>query len=330
VETIFINYRRQTNAAAAGRLFDQLALHFDRSQLFMDVDGIELGVDFVKTLQEQVARCSVFLVVIGQGWADIRNADGKRRLDDPDDYVRLEVQAALRRDIRIVPILVDDASMPRPNELPAEIRDLSRRHAFELAHHRFAADVAELARSLEEDIEASKPLVVLPAHADDPEGAGAASWHQVLFSLKGRISRQPYWLGMAGISVVYMATFAVFLAVIGDAAYDRSTTPPHASRQMVAFSMITLVPLAWCNLALLVKRAHDLDQGSVVGWLIAVLGFWWVGSDYIPGGGYVAYASMLAATGMTIALGFVKGTSGPNRFGPDPLARKRKRRKAAG
>ena len=89
---IFINYRRGDDQAAAGRLYDRLLQHFDREQLFMDVDAIEPGVDFVKSLDEQVAACIAFIAVIGPRWLNARNNDGNPRLDNPTDYVRVEIE----------------------------------------------------------------------------------------------------------------------------------------------------------------------------------------------------------------------------------------------
>ena len=110
---IFISYRRGDDQAAAGRLYDRLLQHFDHEQLFMDVDAIEPGVDFVKSLDEQVAACIAFIAVIGPRWLNARNNDGNPRLESPTDYVRVEIESALKRDIRVIPALVDGASMPR-------------------------------------------------------------------------------------------------------------------------------------------------------------------------------------------------------------------------
>ena len=108
---IFISYRRQDAAGNAGRLYDRLARHFGAERVFMDVEGIEPGLDFVEALEGAVASCEVLIVVIGAGWLATDNA-GKRRLDDPKDFVRIETAAALARHIRVVPVLVDGAVMP--------------------------------------------------------------------------------------------------------------------------------------------------------------------------------------------------------------------------
>jgi len=111
---IFISYRREETAYPAGWLFDRLAERFGPKQVFKDVDSIELGDDFVQMITRAVGSCDVLLALIGDQWLTITDVHGRRRLDDPDDFVRLEIEAALTRNVRIIPILVDGANMPRP------------------------------------------------------------------------------------------------------------------------------------------------------------------------------------------------------------------------
>ena len=110
---IFINYRRRIKGHVAGRLHDRLAQAFGRDNLFMDVDNIPVGVDFVTHLNDQVAACDAVLVVIDGKWAKAKDKAGQRRLHQPDDFVAIEIAAALTRDIRVIPVLVDGARMPR-------------------------------------------------------------------------------------------------------------------------------------------------------------------------------------------------------------------------
>jgi hypothetical protein len=121
-DTIFINYRREDSAATAGRLHDRLAQAFGRKRIFMDVDQIPAGIDFVAHLNSQVAACGVVLVVIGPHWLDVKNEAGQRRLNQPDDFVAIEIAAALARDIRVIPVLVDGASVPQASELPDSLK----------------------------------------------------------------------------------------------------------------------------------------------------------------------------------------------------------------
>ena len=152
---IFISYRRQDAAGNAGRLYDRLARHFGAERVFMDVEGIEPGLDFVETLEGAVASCEVLIVIIGAGWLATDNA-GKRRLDDPKDFVRIETAAALARHIRVVPVLVDGAVMPRAEELPTDLAPLARRQAIELSNKHWDATSAELIRTLERVLDGDK------------------------------------------------------------------------------------------------------------------------------------------------------------------------------
>ena len=146
---IFISYRREETAYPAGWLYDRLADHFGSSQVFKDVDSIELGDDFVEVITSAVGACDVLLAVIGPEWLTITDAHGRRRLDNPDDFVRLEIEAALSRRVRVIPILVDGASMPRADELPDSMAILERRQALELSPARFAFDTGRLLKVLD-------------------------------------------------------------------------------------------------------------------------------------------------------------------------------------
>src|SRR4051794_19678564 len=143
---IFISYRRQDTAGYAGRLYDRLAGHFGADRVFMDVEGIEPGLDFVDAIERAVGSCEVLIVIIGPGWLATDSA-GKRRLDDPKDFVRIETGAALARHIRVVPVLVDKAAMPLAEELPADLAPLVRRQAIELSNKYWDATTAELIRT---------------------------------------------------------------------------------------------------------------------------------------------------------------------------------------
>ena len=146
---IFMSYRRADAAATAGRLFDRLSEHFGPDQVFRDIDSLDAGDDFELTITNAIASATAVLVVIGQRWLDSRRADGLRRLDDPADYVRREIELALTSNALVIPVLVDDASIPGPGQLPESIRDLATRNAVELSHRRWQTDTDDLIRRLE-------------------------------------------------------------------------------------------------------------------------------------------------------------------------------------
>ncbi|HEY9377182.1 MAG TPA: TIR domain-containing protein [Jiangellaceae bacterium] len=145
---VFISYRREETAYPAGWLYDRLADRYG-GQVFKDVDSIQLGDDFVEVITRAVASCDVLLALIGDEWLTISDAQQRRRLDDPDDFVRLEIEAALTRNVRVIPILVDGARMPRADELPASLAGLVRRQALELSPARFDFDTSRLLKVLD-------------------------------------------------------------------------------------------------------------------------------------------------------------------------------------
>ena len=130
---VFISYRRQETAWPARQLYDVLVAELGADRVFKDVDNIEPGDDFVERIQSAVGSCQVLLALIGPQWLTITDATGARRLDDPEDFVRIEVETALSRDdVRVIPILVDNAKMPKPQELPKGLAALTRRQAVEI------------------------------------------------------------------------------------------------------------------------------------------------------------------------------------------------------
>lgn len=149
---IFINYRRDDSAGYAGRLYDRLTAHFGPDHVFMDIDQIEPGEDFVEVIQEKLKAVQVAVALIGKQWLDITDAAGQRRLDNPEDWVRLEIEALLARKIRVIPLLVGGANAPNSSRLPGSLVALARRQAHEVSDRRFHDDVNKLIRVLEKDL----------------------------------------------------------------------------------------------------------------------------------------------------------------------------------
>jgi hypothetical protein len=139
---IFISYRREETAYPAGWLYDRLAGRYGDGQIFKDVDSIELGDDFVEVITSAVGNCDVLLAVVGD----------ECRIDDPNDFVRLEIEAALTRNVRVIPILVDGSRMPRAEEIPASLAGLVRRQALELSPNRFDFDTGRLLKVLDKSL----------------------------------------------------------------------------------------------------------------------------------------------------------------------------------
>jgi hypothetical protein len=153
---IFINYRRQ-DEGHVGRLYDHLTRHFKRDDVFMDVDSIPPGADFVQVLDDAVAACDVFIAVIGPNWLTMQDDAGNRRLDQWNDFVRIEIGSALKYNKLVIPVLVGRARMPSPQELPEDIAALARRNAFELSHNHFAFDTDKLVSAIQSVILPQQP-----------------------------------------------------------------------------------------------------------------------------------------------------------------------------
>lgn len=154
-DRIFINYRRDDARGFAGRLSDSLAAYFGPDRVFRDVTGIDYGDDFERAIDDKLSESGAVLVVIGDRWTAMAHADGTRRLDDPGDYVTREISVALKNGVTVLPVLIGNAPMPRPEELPEPLRDLARRNAMTITDERWNADVDRLAKVLAIDVPGS-------------------------------------------------------------------------------------------------------------------------------------------------------------------------------
>lgn len=177
---IFISYRRDDTGGYAGRMYDRLAAHFGPDHLFIDVDTLEPGEDFVQAIEERVGSCDALIAVIGNKWLISTDENGRRRLDDPNDFVRLEIATALERKVRVIPALVDGASMPSPLELPECLLPLARRNALQVSSTLFTQSIELLIKSLEKLVSPSLPSrtpqnPVPPAEANKGRKSPAAT-----------------------------------------------------------------------------------------------------------------------------------------------------------
>ncbi len=149
---VFISYRRGDSAYPAAWLYRRLSERLGESVVFKDLDSIRPGDNFVETLDAALTRSRVLLAIIGPDWLSAPDDVGGRRIDDPDDFVRLEIETGLRRGIRVIPLLVGGATMPRPQELPTGLSQLSLRQALELTSHHFEADAEQLVDVIEDTL----------------------------------------------------------------------------------------------------------------------------------------------------------------------------------
>jgi tetratricopeptide (TPR) repeat protein len=146
---IFISYRHEETRHIVGRLTDSLVARFGTEGVFHDIGTIEPGVDFVKAIEEAIASCRVLLAVIGPRWLTITDTNGRRRLEDPLDFVRLEIEGAIRHDIHLIPVLIDDTAMPKMEDLPESLAVLTRRQVLRITESRFRYDSGRLITAIE-------------------------------------------------------------------------------------------------------------------------------------------------------------------------------------
>ena len=167
---IFISYRRDDAAGYARAVCDELARHFGAERVFMDVDDIGAGQAFDDAIRQAVGASRVLLVVMGRRWQGER-AGAASRIKDAGDFVRLEVAAALAAGLRVIPLLIDGATMPTEAELPDELRALTRRNALEIDNTRFAADIERLVAALCDALGEPAPMPSLPCSTTARPGA---------------------------------------------------------------------------------------------------------------------------------------------------------------
>jgi uncharacterized membrane protein YhaH (DUF805 family) len=330
-KTVFISYRRDGGSGAAGRIFDLLSQRLGDATIFMDVEAIEAGVDFSEALDQQLSECDFFLAVIGPQWASAQAADGRRRLDDANDYPRRELEAALRRGIRVVPVLVDGATMPAVSELPESLRPFARRNAFTVTHNRFSRDVGELADVIMRNL-GIRAIDGEDLHQRQPP----PSWADVLLSFRGRLSRKRFWLFALILLLLTVAMQHLILLAVGGSYFDFFTKEAKdIPFQHNVIIQIVALPLWWSSFAITAKRLHDFNAG--LGFTIgyAVLAALAIGISFLVSlmnadptvdkAETSALEGLLAGLFVLLfvfcaAIGLVPGTPGPNRFGPEPAA----------
>ena len=177
---IFISYRRDDTQGYARALHDELSERFGRDRVFRDIDTLLPGEDFIDAIEKAIGSSRVIVALIGGRWLSSTDPSGKRRLDKLDDYIRVEIGAALRENLFVIPVLVQGATMPRSDELPEDLARLARRNAFELSDSRWEYDVGRLIEVLE-----SRMVIQEPEHPLE-QGPGQPLSESPVASAKAR------------------------------------------------------------------------------------------------------------------------------------------------
>jgi uncharacterized RDD family membrane protein YckC len=275
VARIFINYRRSDSQIYANSLYDWLAEHYGDDQVFKDVDTIEPGLPWEEAIERAVAAADVMLVVIGPHW--LVDQSGRRRLEDPRDYVHMEIAKALERRIRVIPILVSGAQPPEPEELPDRLTALTDRQAFELSDSRMRADRMELLRRLDRVLAGGPPtpapapappppeIAAAPARPEPPVVAAAPAEPE---ARKRNYASFPQRLVAALVDALVLAVPLVVLSLITESSSDKAGSVPGVS----LISVAALIPVAWLYSALMESSARQATLGkSVLGIIVTDL-----------------------------------------------------------
>lgn len=250
---IAISYRREDTAHITGRIYDRLQNAFGEDQVFMDLDSIPLGVDFRSHISEQLAGCDAVLAVVGPNWLGSR-IDGSRRIDDTNDFVRMEVGLALARKIRLIPLLVDNTKMPSPENLPDDIRSFAFLTALRLdSGADFHHHINRLCSSLPKQASHAPANAMLPPPAAlssgaPPDGVGVSTpstaagraspqrrWESKVFLIKAGACLTCLVVGLLLIAgsyffqdMIFLGLFLFFGAIIS---LFRLRVPPHLKSQ---------------------------------------------------------------------------------------------------
>ena len=220
---IFINYRRDDVVGVAGRLSDSLARYFGDGRIFRDVDGIAAGANFEEVLKSTTQSADAMIVLMGRQWATVADAQGKPRLHDPNDWVAREIAAALAKNIPVYPVLVENAQMPRADELPESLQPLVRHNAISISDHRWQSDVTRLAKIVAIDIPGSaaervlqwlRVVISVALFAAVTMTTGIVCWKW--FDGRGDQALEPALLGITFIVIVGSSMLLLFFARLFD------------------------------------------------------------------------------------------------------------------
>jgi hypothetical protein len=263
---IFICYRHDDTAGFVGRLYDRLNDRFGQGRVFRDIDTLEPGADFVDQIGDAIRGCDVLLAVIGPNWLTATKENGQRRIDDPKDFVRTEIAAALDGNIRVIPILLDRVEMPSAELLPAELSALARRNAYPLSDTRWDYDVGRLVTYLEKipSLRTASAATSRPAQGDDSEAPTASAG-------RGRITGALHGLAVA-------APLVAFLVLLS---FITTDTLGRIVLRISFFSIPVIGLMVGAAIGKLDTWLRGAAAGAAIGGLNTIvawsLGAWWTG-----------------------------------------------------
>ena len=250
---IFISYRRADSRHAAGRMADELGAAFGEANIFRDIEGIDIGVNFEQALERALGSCVVMLVVIGPQWLDAKDDAGRRRLDQPGDWTRQEIATALKRGIPVAPVLLEGTPLPRADQLPDELRELVNRQQYELSDGHWRGDMKTLVDKLAR-VKGLQRVGPVPAPAPAPQPPAKRKLHWG-------------WWVAGGVAIFFGALWNEFETSGGAANNGIAFQPPAAAAPMQP--AVNTTPATAPNLAGLWRTAsgetyHFQQEGHLV------------------------------------------------------------------
>jgi hypothetical protein len=263
VGSVFISYRREDSEYAVSFLFSLLQTHFGKARVFRDVDSIQPGDDFPEAIQAAVGRCRVMLAFIGNGWLTATDTDGKPRLEDPNDFVRREIEAGLTQGIRVIPVLIDGARMPAATQVPTSLARLEHLQAFELTANHFHIDAARLIKLLDGFIE---PEPTRPLPLSGPLPVRLAPDERPMITVR----RHQALLIMPFMAVFIAFAAAGFLTTIASMHHTGDAIPIIWGFWLAVAAWSATKVIAWAREYLLVTSERMLHISGVLGRIAAI------------------------------------------------------------
>ncbi len=248
--SVFINYRRADTRHVAGRLRDQMVARFGEKSVFVDVEDIAPGADYIDAIDRYVGNCVAMLVLIGDQWLTLRSENGSRRIDDPTDRLRLEVESGLRNKTQLIPVLVDDATMPEAKDLPASLAALARHHSARLRHETFRSDAEHL-------IEVISGMAAAP-------GAGNVRSRKRRGTPPPPVARTAGWVSVA-LLVIALLVIIGFKGDVQDLVHSGRPFLPDDVASGGFVWLLPALPVALAAVLALRRRSVGVAWGCVLG-----------------------------------------------------------------
>jgi hypothetical protein len=302
---VFINYRRRDTRHVAGRLRDRIVSQFGADSVFVDVESILPGQDYVAAIDSAVSQCMVMCVLVGETWLR-PDPNGTRRIDDEHDRLRLEIEAGLRHRTVVIPVLVDEATMPKSADLPAALEPLSRHQAVRLRYDSFTSDSDHLlkviGRIAAQDGEAP-PTVPVDGPREAPRSSRSSVSSSASAGAPSAVRRTARWVAVAALLLTALYLVGTS-STMGTVVVDSRPHLPDAWGTLVW--LLPVLPVAVAGLLCVTRTGPGVALGCLAGaawWVLSSLVLVTARADGDPRGAHVVALALLvvAGTGLLVA-----------------------------